>query len=281
MAEKQALIVYAAAYETVEAALADLDAIEQLHKDELIGQYDAAVIDQENGKPHVVKRMDRPHIRVIPEWFGGGTLPRKELHEAAAELTANQAGLIVVGEPTIEKGLDKALAGAAKVVKRAVEATTDEITSELQEALKEADMLDMHLEVDIIPVSDIDRAKQFYQSLGWRLDADDAPLPGLRIVQFTPPGSGCSVTFGQGLTNAAPGSAEGGLTVSDIVAAHDELTGRGIDASEIWHGPPFPVEARQPGPDPEHTSYGSFCSFNDPDDNTWLVQEVTTRRPGV
>ena len=210
MAEKKALVVYAAAYETVEAALADLDAIEQLHKDELIGQYDAAVIDQENGKPHVVKRMDRPHIRVIPEWFGGGTLPRKELHEAAAELTANQAGLIVVGEPTIEKGLDKAFTGAARVVKRAVEATTNEITSELQEALKEADMLDMHLEVDIIPVSDIDRAKQFYQRLGWRLDGDVAPLDGLRIVQFTPPGSAASVNFGLGITTAAPGSAEGG-----------------------------------------------------------------------
>ena len=100
--------MYAAAYETVDAALADLDAIEQLHKDELLGQYDAAVIDKENGKPHVVKRMDRPHLRIIPEWFGGGTLPRKELHEAAEQLTANQAGLIVVGEPTIEKGLDKA-----------------------------------------------------------------------------------------------------------------------------------------------------------------------------
>jgi hypothetical protein len=138
MAEKKQLVVYAAAYETVDAALADLDAIEQLHKDEMIGQYDAAVIDQENGKPHVVKRMDRPHIRVIPEWFagGGGTLPRKELHEAAAQLTANQAGLIAVGEPTIEKGLDKALAKAAKFVKRTVEATTHEITSELQEALK-------------------------------------------------------------------------------------------------------------------------------------------------
>jgi catechol 2,3-dioxygenase-like lactoylglutathione lyase family enzyme len=288
MAEKRALVVYAAAYETVEAALADLGAIEQLHKDELIGQFDAAVIDQENGKPHVVKRMDRPHIRVIPEWFGGGTLPRKELHEAAAELTANQAGLIAVGEPTIEKGLDKALTGAARVVKRAVDATTDEITSELQEALKEADMsstearssVDMDLEVDIIPVSDVDRSKQFYQRLGWRLDADDAPLEGLRIVQFTPPGSGCSVTFGQGLTAAAPGSAEGGLIVSDIVAAHDDLVGHGIDASEVWHGPPFPREARQPGPDPERTSYGSFCSFDDPDGNTWLVQEVTTRLPG-
>jgi len=141
-------------------------------------------------------------------------------------------------------------------------------------------MVDMHLEVDIIPVSDVDRSKQFYQTLGWRLDQDAAPLEGLRIVQFTPPGSAASVTFGQGLTTAAPGSAEGGLTVSDIVAAHDELTGRGIDASEIWHGPPFPVEARQPGPDPERTSYGSFCSFTDPDGNTWLVQEVTTRLPG-
>jgi hypothetical protein len=119
-----------------EAALADLDAIEQAHKDEVIGQYDAAVIDKEDGKLHVVKRMDRPHIRVIPEWFGGGTLPRKELHEAAAQLTANQAGLIAVGEPIIEKGLDEALTRAAKVVKRTVEATTDEIASELQEAFK-------------------------------------------------------------------------------------------------------------------------------------------------
>src|SRR5262249_13801302 len=108
LAEKKAPVVYAPAYETVHAALADPGAIEQLHKEELIGQYDAAVIDQENGKPHVVKRVDRPHIRVIPEWFGGGTLPRKELHEAAEELTASQAGLIAVGEPTIEKGLDKA-----------------------------------------------------------------------------------------------------------------------------------------------------------------------------
>jgi hypothetical protein len=136
MADKKQLVIYAAAYETVEAALADLDAVEQLHKDEVIGQYDAAVIDKENGKPHVVKRMDRPHVRVIPEWFGGGTLPRKELHEAAEQLTASQAGLIAVGEPTIEQGLDKALTKATKVVKRTVEATTDELSSELQEALK-------------------------------------------------------------------------------------------------------------------------------------------------
>jgi len=136
MAEKKQLVVYAAAYESVDGALADLDAVEQLHKDQIIGQYDAAVIDKQDGKPHVVKRMDRPHIRVIPEWFGGGTLPRKELHEAAEQLTASQAGLIAVGEPTIEEALDKALTKAARVVKRTVEATTDEITSELQEALK-------------------------------------------------------------------------------------------------------------------------------------------------
>src|SRR5262252_3403789 len=204
------MMLYTATYDSVSAAMTDLAAIEQLHKDQVIGQYDAAVIDKENGKPHIAKRMDRPGVRVVPEWFGGGTLPRKELHEAAQELTAGQAGLIAVGEPTIEKGLDKAFTGAAKVVKREVDATTDEITSELQEALKEADMVDMHLEVDIIPVSDVDRSKQFYQSVGWRLDDDAAPLPGLRIVQFTPPGSAASITFGQGLTNAAPGSAEGG-----------------------------------------------------------------------
>jgi hypothetical protein len=136
MAEKKSFVLYAASYDSVSAALADLDAIEQLHKDEMIGSYDAAVIDQENGKPHIVKRMDRPHVRVIPEWFGGGTLPRKELHEAAQELTASQAGLIAVGEPTIEKAVDQALTGAAKVVKHTMDATADEITSELQEALK-------------------------------------------------------------------------------------------------------------------------------------------------
>ena len=140
--------------------------------------------------------------------------------------------------------------------------------------------VNMKLEVHVIPVSDVDRAKGFYEQLGWRLDDDVAPLDGLRIVQFTPPGSATSITFGKGLTTAAPGSAEAGLVVSDIEAAHDGLVGRGIDVSDVWHGPPFPVEARQPGPDPERTSYGSFCSFNDPDGNLWLVQEVTTRLPG-
>jgi predicted enzyme related to lactoylglutathione lyase len=144
----------------------------------------------------------------------------------------------------------------------------------------EVGKVDMKLEVEIIPVSDVDASKDFYERLGWRLDADVAPLDGLRIVQFTPPGSATSITFGLGLTTAAPGSAEGGLIVSEIEAAHDEFVGRGIGVSDIWHGPPFPIEARQPGTDPEHTSYGSYFSFTDPDSNTWLVQEVTTRLPG-
>ena len=138
----------------------------------------------------------------------------------------------------------------------------------------------MNLENQIIPVSDVDRAKKFYEQLGWRFDDDVAPLDGLRIVQFTPPGSGTSITFGKGLTTSAPGSAGSVLVVSDIETAHDGLADRGIDVSNIWHGPPFPVEARQPGPDPERTSYGSFCSFTDPDGNLWIVQEVTTRLPG-
>jgi catechol 2,3-dioxygenase-like lactoylglutathione lyase family enzyme len=140
--------------------------------------------------------------------------------------------------------------------------------------------VDMKLEIQVIPVSDVDRAKEFYERLGWRLDDDVAPMEGLRIIQFTPPGSGTSITFGQGLTTAAPGSAEAGLIVSDIEAAYNELVSRGIDVSDIWHGPPFPVQARQPGPDPERSSYGSFLYFTDPDSNTWLVQEVTTRLPG-
>jgi catechol 2,3-dioxygenase-like lactoylglutathione lyase family enzyme len=140
--------------------------------------------------------------------------------------------------------------------------------------------VDFKLEVQIIPVSDVERSKQFYQRLGWRLDSDIAPLEGLRIVQFTPPGSATSVTFGTGITTAAPGSAEAGLVVSDIEAAHDQLAGRGIDVTDIWHGPPFPTEARQPGVDPQRSSYGSFFAFTDPDRNTWLVQEVTTRLPG-
>ena len=136
MSQKQPMVLVAASYENVSDALSALAEIEQMHKDQTIGSYDAAVIDKENGKPHIAKRMDRPRVRVIPEQLGSGTLPRKELKEAAGELTASQAGLIAVGEPTIEKGIDKALDSADKVVKRTVDASADEITSELQEALK-------------------------------------------------------------------------------------------------------------------------------------------------
>lgn len=130
------MVLYTAVYDDVNSALDDLNALEQLHEDEMVGKYDAAVIDKENGKPHIVKRVDRPRIRVIPEAFGSGTLPRKELKDAANELTSDEAGLIVAGEPTLEKGFDKAVTTAAKVVKRSFDATTDEIASELQDALK-------------------------------------------------------------------------------------------------------------------------------------------------
>ena len=136
MAETE-MALYTAVYGSVPPALEDLDAIEELHKESMIGKYDAAVIDQEEGKPHIVKRMERPRVRVNPDMFGGGALPRKELKEAAQELTSDQAGLIVIGEPTIEKGFDKAVTRAARIVKHSVDATTDEIASELKEALKE------------------------------------------------------------------------------------------------------------------------------------------------
>ena len=134
MAEPEYVVVYAAAYPNVAAAQAALDTIEHLHK--VAGSYDAAVIAKENGKPRVVKRMDHPHTRIIPEWFGGGALTRKELDDAAEELLADEAGLIVVGEATIEPALDKVFTGTARVVKREMEATIDKITSELQEAFK-------------------------------------------------------------------------------------------------------------------------------------------------
>jgi hypothetical protein len=136
VSDKKPMVLYAAAYQSVSDAMSALDDIEQLHKDKALGSYDAAVIDKEGGKPHIHKRMDSPRIRIIPEQLGSGALPRKELKEAAETLTGDQAGLIAVGEPTIEKAVDQALVNAAKVVKRSVDAETGEITSELQEALK-------------------------------------------------------------------------------------------------------------------------------------------------
>ena len=144
----------------------------------------------------------------------------------------------------------------------------------------------MRLEVVVLPVSDVDRAKQFYANLGWRLDVDRATNDGLRVVHFTPPGSHCSILFGTGVTVAEPGSVQGlHLIVSDIEMAHDELIARGVDASEVFHDARggfnrFDGGARASGPDPARRSYASFVSFSDPDGNGWLLQEVTTRLPG-
>jgi hypothetical protein len=134
MASDKEAAVYVAVYNNIDDAFSDLDDIEQLHKDDLIGVYDAAIVDQQNGKPHIAKRIDRPRVRVIPEAFGSGTLKRKELHEAAQELAANQYGMIVVGEPTIEQAFDKAVTRAQKTLKRTVDATADEIADEMKQA---------------------------------------------------------------------------------------------------------------------------------------------------
>ena len=138
--------------------------------------------------------------------------------------------------------------------------------------------VDMKLEVALIPISDVDRAKEFYTRLGWRLDADIVVGNDFRVVQFTPPGSGCSIQFGKNLTSAAP--LRGGLIVSDIDAAHKELVARGINASEVFHGSPFSPAGRISGPDPERQSYSSYVAFEDSDGNVWIVQEVTHRLPG-
>ncbi len=146
--------------------------------------------------------------------------------------------------------------------------------------------MDMKLEVVVVPVADVDRAKAFYAGLGWRVDADVAGDDGFRVVQVTPPGSGCSVIFGADVTAAAPGSVEGlYLIVGDIEAARAELIGNGVDVSEVFHdaGGVFHHagdKARVPGPDPQRTSYGSFATFGDPDGNRWFLQEITTRLPG-
>jgi len=145
---------------------------------------------------------------------------------------------------------------------------------------------DLKLEVVVIPVSDVDRAKRFYEGLGWRLDADFASGDDWRLVQMTPPGSPCSVMFGKGFTPAAPGSVQGTfLVVDDLEAARAQLIGRGVEVSEVFHFDGMLLRAggttgRVLGPDPEGRSYFSFASFSDPDGNGWLLQEVTTRLPG-
>jgi len=166
------------------------------------------------------------------------------------------------------------------------EVRSDDATSNTSAA-----RVDMKFEIVVIPVSDIDRAKKFYQSLGWRLDAEYDSGKDFRIMQFTPPGSGCSVIFGKNVTSAAPGSAQGlYLIVSDIEAARKKLLGRGLKISEVFHdaagvyaGTDKPYlfgQHRVSGRDPEHRSYRSFASFHDPDGNGSLLQEITTRLPG-
>ena len=147
--------------------------------------------------------------------------------------------------------------------------------------------VDMKFEVIVIPVADVDRSKAFYTKLGWRLDADFPFDNGFRVVQFTPPGSGCSVQFGTKITTAEAGSAQGlYLIVSDVEAARKELVARGVEVSEVFHtskpGAQFrpEINGRVSGPDPGHRSYFSFATFSDPDGNTWLFQEITTRLPG-
>ena len=145
---------------------------------------------------------------------------------------------------------------------------------------------EMKLEVVVVAVSDVDRAKRFYERLGWRLDADLAVEDGYRVVQLTPPGSACSIIFGEGVTSAPPGSSQGlQLSVYDIDAARADLIGRGIEVSETFHDATgvfhhAGVDGRVRGPAPEHADYGSFVAFSDPDGNGWLLQEIKTRLPG-
>ena len=146
--------------------------------------------------------------------------------------------------------------------------------------------IDLKLEAVVISVVDVERAKEFYgKKLGWRLDGDFPFDNGFRVVQFTPPGSGCSIQFGTKITSAAPGSAQGlYLIVSDIESARDDLAARGVDISEVFHpgtpGAQFGTDGRVSGPAPDHGTYRSFATFRDPDGNGWLLQEITTRLPG-
>jgi catechol 2,3-dioxygenase-like lactoylglutathione lyase family enzyme len=163
--------------------------------------------------------------------------------------------------------------------------TTDEIR-ETSTEVPEPATIDMKLEVVNVPVSDIDRAKRFYGSLGWRLDGDLAVGEDFRAVQYTPLHSQCAITFGRGVTTAAPGSLQDlMLIVDDIDAARDDLIGRGVDVSEVYHYETRPFhsagsDARVPGPDPQGRSYFTWASFKDPDGNGWLMQEIKSRLPG-
>jgi catechol 2,3-dioxygenase-like lactoylglutathione lyase family enzyme len=169
-----------------------------------------------------------------------------------------------------------------------VDMSSSQVSSDDAGATAPVGSMRTNLEVIVIPVSDVDRAKEFYGRLGWRLDADVAVGEELRLIQFTPPSSGCSIQFGTNLTSAPPGSARGlYLIVSDVEAVRDGLLAQGVEVSEVFHerGPggrfhPAGVDDRVSGPAPDRQSYGSFASFSDPDGNGWLLQEVTARLPG-
>ena len=169
--------------------------------------------------------------------------------------------------------------------------STQEVPNSNATSYQKPAQVDMKFEIVVIPVSDVDRARAFYEKLGWRLDADYDNGKDFRVIQFTPPGSGCSVIFGRNVTGATPGSAQGlYLIVSDIAAARDNLLRRGVEIGEVFHGggdvfsgPDEPYlfgRIRVSGPDPAHGSYRSFASFHDPDGNGWLFQEITARLPG-
>jgi catechol 2,3-dioxygenase-like lactoylglutathione lyase family enzyme len=166
------------------------------------------------------------------------------------------------------------------------EMSSDDASSETTASSAPLTAGEIKLEVVVIPVSDVDRAKQFYESLGWRLDADLAVDDGYRVVQLTPPGSACSIIFGTGLTGAQPGSFEGlQLTVYDIDVARADLIARGVDVSETFHDTTgvfhhAGTQERVSGAAPDHASYGSFAAFNDPDGNGWILQEIRIRLPG-
>lgn len=180
---------------------------------------------------------------------------------------------------TVHECPSRALSLPALTTKE-LDISTTQVRSESFADTLRARTLEMKLEVVVIPVSDVERAKRFYESLGWRLDGDFLVGEGFRGIQFTPPGSACSIHFGKGLTSAAPGSARNMyLVVSDVEAARAELIERGVDVSEVFHraGPGKPAIN---GRDPARHSYASFASFSDPDGNTWLLQEVTMRLPG-
>jgi catechol 2,3-dioxygenase-like lactoylglutathione lyase family enzyme len=184
------------------------------------------------------------------------------------------------------------LRGSAKTRRAVAAPSTDggdmsivEVSSESAAGTAPVGAGEFKLEAVVVPVSDIDRAKEFYASLGWRLDADVASGEDFRIVQFTPPGSGCSIQFGANIASGAPGSAQSlYLVVADIEAAREELLARGVGVSEVFHegapGARFHDIGRAPGSAPDRGTYNSFATFSDPDGNGWLLQEITTRLPG-